>query len=153
MCSVFWPLQPAPLLSIPPEPSPCGREVLDHLSKRPWGMTLIQRQARETSAVWSHKPCKVRTDRHPRATFPPKGFGQTPPETPSATLEGSPFSEGADAGAVHFLGLGQQVGRVAQGEARAIGQSQPRPRAWLPSCSLPSPEESCFHGDDSAHPC
>lgn len=49
---VSW-ASPLALLALPShrESVPCGREVMGHLSQRPWGMTHI---SRETPAAWSH---------------------------------------------------------------------------------------------------
>lgn len=82
MWTVPWPFLTALLLPSPPEPIPCGREVVGHLSKRPWGMTHISRQAQgdHGSPVTRATARPVQID-----TSPPKGLSQTPPEARRAT--------------------------------------------------------------------
>lgn len=54
--TVPWPLLTAPLWTSLPEPIPCGRVVVAHFSKRPWGVAHISRQAQGTTVAQSHEP-------------------------------------------------------------------------------------------------
>ena len=125
----------SPLLPSPPEPIPCGREAEGHLSQRPWGMTCISKQTQgDHCSPVTHSHHKSHTDRAPRATPPPQGLGQTPPRHPEPHWRAAlsqraqtPKECPCPSQCGHFFRLGQQLGRVAQGEPGAIGQSWPRP--------------------------
>lgn len=142
---VWAPSGPSPLLPSPPEPIPCGREGGSLIANGPGGMTTSAGSCSETPA-----------DQPQAATARPTWTDLQPPlhhrdldrplETPKATPEGGPLPVGLDpcssAPALVSTGASQACstgGEGGQGEARATGQSWPRPCAWLPSCSLQHP--------------
>ena len=117
---------------------------------------------RDTTAAWSHtEPSQGPHRWAPQNHDSTKG-AQTdhpPPETPGATLEGSPVTKGLDAQACpwpgqrrHFLRLGQHVGRAA-GSAGSHWAELATPLPGCPAAPSHHPGESCFQGHDSAHSC